>query len=126
MSYHPHVVPGTRGRNNTLYVAREGLTLNGASIGIPGAGTFSRFDDRLCLSKPGHNRSTWSLPSWFAPEPPRPSLGYHSDTDRWAADGARVELRSAARGQEFVLDTAWYPEAISWVADLLQISRAST
>jgi hypothetical protein len=121
MNYHPHMVAGTRGPNNTLYVARETLTLDGVSLDIPGAGTFSTFDDRLRLTKPGFNRSIWTLPSWFAPEPPRRPLGYHGDPDRWQVDGERVQLRSAARGQEFVLDTAWYPEAFSWVADLLQL-----
>lgn len=126
MNYHPHMVPGTRGRNNTLYVARERLRLDGVDVDLPGAGTFNRFDDRLRLTKPGHNRSTWTLPSWFALEPPRPPLGYHGDPQRWQADGKRVDLRSAARGQEFVLNTAWYPEAIPWAADLLQLSQPST
>jgi hypothetical protein len=126
MGYHPHLVAGSRGPNNTLYVAREKLTLKGVSLDMPGAGAFSRFDDRLRLTKPGCNRSIWTLPPWFAPEPPRPPLGYHGDPDRWQVDGDRVQLRSAARGQEFVLDTTCYPEALSWVADLLQASRSST
>lgn len=125
MDYHPHMVAGSRGPNNTLYVAREKLTLNGVSLDMPGAGAFSGFDDRLRLTKPGCKRSIWTLPPWFAPEPPRPPLGYHSDPDRWQVDGDRVQLRSAARGQEFVLDTDHYPEALSWVADLLQAGRSS-
>jgi len=125
MNYHPHMVSGTRGRNNTIYVARERLTLDGVSLDLPGAGTFSKFDEHLRLTKLGRNRSIWTLPAWFAPEPPRPPLGYHGDAERWRADGERVELRSAARGQEFVLDTASYPEAISWAADLLQLSQPS-
>ncbi|MBM3462502.1 MAG: hypothetical protein FJX76_10410 [Armatimonadetes bacterium] len=30
---------------------------------------------------------------------------------RWSSMEDRVELHSVARGQEFVLDTIWYPEA---------------
>ena len=126
MDYHPHMVAGSRGSNNTLYVARETLTLDGIPLGVSGAGVFSRFDDRLLLTKPGCNRSTWMLPAWFAPEPPRPPLGYHTDLARWQLEGDRVQLRSAARGQEFVLDANHYPEALSWLADLLRAPRPST
>jgi hypothetical protein len=108
MRYHPHLVVDAPWANNTLYVARETLTLDGVSLDIPGAGAFSRYDDRLRLTKPGSSRSMWRLPSWFAPGPPRPPLGYHDDPARWQVDGDSVELRSAARGQEFVLDTAGY------------------
>lgn len=120
MSYHPHLIAGTRGPNNTVYVARERLALEGAPVDLPGAGAFSHYDDRLRLTKPGASRSTWTLPSWFAPEHPRPPLGYHGDPARWTMNGEAVELRSAARGQEFVLDTASYPEAIPWLSELLQ------
>lgn len=119
MSYHPHLASRTRGPNNTLYVAREKLSLDGAPVNLPGAGTFSHYDDRLRLTKPGASRSTWTLPSWFAPEHSRPPLGYHGDPARWTMNGEAAELRSAARGQEFVLDTASYPEAIPWLGDLL-------
>jgi len=122
MRYHPHLTSSTRGRNNTLYVAREKLTLDGVALDLPGAGVFSHYDDRLRLTKPGASRSTWTLPGWFALDGLRPPLGYHSDPARWTVDGDRVELRSAARGQEFVLDTASYPEAIPWAGDLLQVA----
>lgn len=117
--YHPHLaVP--RGPGNTLYVARDKLTLNGIALDIPGAGVFNHFDDRLRLTKEGSNRSLWRLPSWIAPDALRPALGYHSDLSRWQRDGDGVDLRSAARGQEFVLDTRWYPEAYDWVHGLLE------
>ncbi len=124
MAYHPHVA-NTRGRGNTIYVAREKLVLDGIELGLAGAGHFTRYDDRLRLTKEGSNRSLWSLPGWLAPGGSRPPLGYHCDLSRWRPDGDRVDLQSAARGQEFVLDTTWYPEAIPWVAELLQGSRPS-
>lgn len=125
MTYHPHMVEGSRGANNTLYVARENLTLDGVALDLPGAGTFSHYDDRLRLTKPGASRSTWALPKWFAPDGSRPPLGYHADTARWTVNSDGVELRSAARGQEFVLDTASYPEAVPWVGDLLNAAGRS-
>lgn len=122
MRYHPHLVAGSRGSNNTLYVAREKLTLDGLDLDLPGAGAFSHYDDRLRLTKPGASRSTWALPRWFAPDGLRPPLGYHGDTARWTVNDDGVDLRSAARGQEFVLDTTSYPEAIPWAGDLLQVA----
>ncbi len=119
MAYHPHLA-GFRGPNNTLYVASETLALDGAWLDLPGAGVFSHYDDRLRLTKPGHKRSMWELPAWFAPRGSRPALGYHSDPGRWELDGERVTLHSAARGQEFVLDTRLYPEALEWLGGLLQ------
>lgn len=124
MKYHPHIA-SPRGRGNTVYIARDKLTLNGIDRDIPGAGLFDHYDDRLRLTKQESKRSLWSLPSWFAPDGGRPSLGYHSDPERWHLDGDRVYLQSAARGQEFVLDTTSYPEAVDWVASLLEAGQTT-
>lgn len=122
MKYHPHLA-GTRGQGNTIYVARDNLSLSGVDLDVPGAGVFSHFDSRLQLTKPGSSRSLWRLPSWIAPTAARPALGFHSDGSRWQRSGDHVDLRSAARGQEFVLGAEWYPEAIDWVRDLLEAGR---
>jgi Nucleotide modification associated domain 3 len=116
---HPHVAAAAHRINNTIYVARDALALDGRPTGRPGAGVFARYDDRLCLTTPGASRSRWTLPGWFAPRAGRPPLGYHRDPTRWRRAGDRVELRSVARGQEFVLDTAHYPEARPWVRGLM-------
>lgn len=121
MEYHPHVSFQGRGSKNTLYVASDTLTLDGVSLDTPGAGTFSTYRDALRLTRPGSsNRGRWKLPHWFTPQEGRPALGYHGDLQRWVPDGEDVLLRSVARGQEFVLDTAWYPEAGAWVRDLMR------
>ena len=124
MDYHPHVGSGSRGRNNTIYVARETLTLDGCSDSMPGAGVFSHYDERLRLTKPGSKRSIWTLPSWFAPSPPKPPLGFHAAPVRWLVVGENVELCSAARGQEFVLDASQYPQAGEWIGSLLEVARS--
>lgn len=126
MAYHPHLAPHRKLASDTLYVARERLRIGGVDLDIPGAGTFSAYDDRLRLTAPGDNRSIWALPAWFAPSPPRPPLGYHAAPDRWQVDGDQVHLRTVGRGQEFVLDTEWYPEALPWAVGLLQASIPST
>lgn len=123
MQYHPHLA-GPRGSGNSIYVARDKLALNGIDLELAGAGVFTHFDDRLQLTKPGSKRSLWQLPSWFAPDASRPALGYHTDPSRWRRHSDRVDLQSAARGQEFVLDTARYPEAIDWLRDLVKAGQA--
>jgi hypothetical protein len=117
---HPHFY-GDRGANNTLYIARQYMALDGIdSEKIAGAGVFSHFSTERCLTAASaQNPSTWDLPVWFYPEGQRPALTYHANPERWRINGARTELKSAARGQEFILDCDEYPEAIPWVAHLL-------
>lgn len=106
---HPHLAfdPDP---TNTLYVA--------ASEGSGGAGVFDRFDPARVLTASSAVRpSLWELPRWFLPRG-RPALSYHDHPGRWTEERGRVRLRSAARGQEFVLDLDHYPEAEGWLARL--------
>lgn len=121
-SYHPHITNNEHMTNNTLYVAKERLTLDRVDTGVAGAGVLPRYDARLQLTKPGAARSRWSLPAWFHPGPARPALGAHSDLARWVCAGDRVELQNVARGQEFVLDLDRYPEALSWIREILAVA----
>lgn len=118
-TYHPHVAHGSHITNNTLYVATDRLVLGDIAVGISGGGVLPTFADRLQLTKPGARRSTWSLPAWFHRDASRPPLGLHGDLGRWTRAGDRVDLESVARGLEFVLDTAKYPEAAPWLRALL-------
>lgn len=114
---HPHIQrPGHyTDPRNTLYVARPGAA---------GAGLFSHFHPSLQLTAAGATRSVWSLPAWFWPSATAPPLTYHGNPRRWSADGPdRVRLRSASKGQEFVLDADYYPEAADWLAGLLATRR---
>jgi Nucleotide modification associated domain 3 len=117
--YHPHVASSRHITNNTLYVARETMVIDRVDVGVPGAGVFTSYNARLQLTKPGANTSLWSLPAWFQPVSDRPPLGFHSNKTRWKPAGERVELQSVARGQEFVLDAAYYPEVAPWLRALL-------
>jgi hypothetical protein len=117
---HPHVLNVDRPRN-TIYVATDRLELEGVQIDRPSAGLFERYDDRLRLTAPDATKcSLWEVPSWLAPRPGRPTLGYHERADRWTRQGPRLLLQSVARGQEFVLDLDHYPEAGDWVRELVQ------
>jgi len=113
-AYHPHCYHSYSG-NNTLYVAAERLRLPGCAVAAPGAGIFTRMSPRLQLTAPGCSRSIWRLPRWFLPTGERPALTYHADAGRWQPKDGHVRLRTVGRGQEFVFDTADYPESLVWI-----------
>lgn len=114
--YHPHCVAEFSG-SNVIYVARRQLDF--VDRKIAGAGVFCNFHDNLCLTDEGKSRSHWRLPLWMHPQGRNSALSYHTDLMRWQNDNSHALLRSAARGQEFVLDLEDYPEGIDWVRDLV-------
>lgn len=116
---HPHCKEQPYSSLDSLYISTSHLQLPGTDIHKTGAGRFSSFASHLCLTAPYQSRSVWQLPKWFYPYQSASSLSYHSDLNRWKLDGDSVLLRSAGRGQEFVLDCRDYPDAIQWLAQLL-------
>ena len=118
--YHPHYQEGVKDYN-TLYIAGEKLEINGIQSVLNGADVFKKFHPKLCLTAEGSTRSVWRLPGWFSPSGTRRPLSYHSNMNRWAIDGEYAVLRTVARGQEFVLDVADYPEAISWIREIISL-----
>ncbi|MCY4487394.1 MAG: hypothetical protein OXF11_09810 [Deltaproteobacteria bacterium] len=117
--YHPHF-QGKRDVNNTLYIAADGLRLNGREVDAPGAGLFRQIDDRLILTDPDAGSLTrWRLPAAFYPDARKPPLSYHGTPERWQRGDGYCTLQSASRGQEFVLDTARYPGVTDWLSSLL-------
>lgn len=117
LSEHPHVKHADHMNDqNTVYVGAKCLTVAGQKLGVAGGGTFDRFRNSLQLTAPGAStRSTWQLPRWFHPEPPltpgnRRNLSYHrKDQGLWQLDhldSPWTNLRSVARGQEFVIDVS--------------------
>ena len=116
--YHPHVHGDSEG-NNTLYVARRRLDLDGSGHGAAGGGVFRSYNQRLCLTARGQTRTRWRLPGWFFPADGRRPLTYHRNRERWRRTEDHTLLRSVPRGQEFVLDTDDYPEAVAWARNLI-------
>ncbi|WP_321922590.1 Nmad3 family putative nucleotide modification protein [Paraburkholderia guartelaensis] len=116
---HPHVAKPDHYNSplNHLYIA--GTASRYAPNSVFAAGRFTRFNDLLRLSAEGYTRTVWRLPGWFMPGNERPPLSYHPGGDCWVRDDEGVLLRSAAKGQEFVLDAEYYPEAQSWLRTLL-------
>lgn len=112
---HPHC-HGVFSGSNTIYSATKKLSLKPR---LPGAGVFRDYHEPLCLTTGGRSRSIWQLPSWMHPQGRASALSYHTDPKRWSScSDDLVELRSAARGQEFVLDLDHYPEGTAWLKEL--------
>jgi len=123
---HPHVAtPDSFDLNNTIYISSKDLCLNGIDLNIPGGGSFPCISPSLRLTVHGGPRSLWALPDWFYPENDKPALSYHGDLSRWSIRGDKAILKSVARGQEFVFDTIYYPQAIPWVLSLFKEYRKS-
>ncbi|WP_455282205.1 Nmad3 family putative nucleotide modification protein [Cupriavidus necator] len=124
---HPHLAGADRfrSRNNTVYVASRFLCMAGQDTRYPGGGVFGRFTPSLQLTAAECTRSCWRLPAWFMPVDGRSPLSYHGKPSRWMADRADVLLRTVAKGQEFVLDCACYPEANAWLARLFDDAHRS-
>ena len=117
--YHPHF-HGQPDGGNTLYVASDALQLGGRSTGLLGAGVFGGLEDRLRLTAPDAASTTqWRLPRCFYPDSADTAMSFHGNLARWSRDGDDCTLRSASRGQEFVLDTIEYPGVVSWLREIL-------
>ena len=116
---HPHVANPAHydHQRNTLYIARERSLLRRNSMG---GGIFDRITESRVLTALGQNRSVWSLPDWFMASGKQAGLSYHGETSRWRRAGERCELRSVAKGQEFVLDLAGRPKAREWLVEVVQ------
>ena len=117
--YHPHF-NGQYAKNNAVYVARKNLDLEGKQPGIAGGGSFDRYHDRLRFTAPGQTRRFWRLPGWFFPDRGRPPLTYHGNMKKWTRDGEYCLLETVRRGQEFVLNCNFYPEAEEWARGIIE------
>lgn len=118
--YHPHFHCNF-GINNTVYIARKNLKLPAVSSGgLTGAGVFPHFSkQRVLTALSATTPSQWELPQWFYPRDGKCPLTYHSELARWQRTENGTRLNAVARGQEFILDTGDFPEAIEWLKMLL-------
>lgn len=116
---HPHL--SSTAVPNVVYVAADQVRLPGVNAGtLPGAGVFPSIHPDLVLTRPGQRlRSHWRLPAFFYPRDGRPPLSYHDQLVRWTPEENGVGLQTVGRGQEFVLDLAAYPEAVSWALNIV-------
>jgi hypothetical protein len=114
--YHPHFRYGF----GTAFVASDQLFLGGGMGKISGGGYFGRYHESLRLTAPNNSRRFWQLPRWCYPRDGCIPLTYHSDKTSFRRIGKHTILESAARGQEFVLDSRDYPEAVPWARRVIR------
>lgn len=120
---HPHMLGDNYGKTDTLYIARDELLLNGKKANLPGSGFFEHISQDLTLTAKGQTRSVWQLPNWAYPEGDKPPLSYNENKDKWSNSNEGTTVRIASRGQEFVLNADFYPEAIDWVENLIKNAK---
>jgi hypothetical protein len=117
---HPHLNGAAR-THNTLYTARRTLS---SDRGRPGAGMLRLHQDLILTADGAAGPSQWRLPAAFAGPEGRPCLSYHDDTARWSvAEDGELRLRSAARGQEFVIPAT--PALLAWARGLIAAGSPS-
>jgi hypothetical protein len=113
---HPHFSGGY----GTAYVATKDLTFGGRATGFSGAGVFRNSSPVLQLTSPNQpNRSVWRMPPWFRPRDGNFPMTYHCEVSRYTCKKEEVQVRTVARGQEFVIDVTEYPEAIRWAREII-------
>ena len=121
---HPHCKPLPYGVTDDIYTATDRLNLPGQRISRAGGGLLGPYQPKYRLTAPGRTRSIWHLPAWFHPVPPAPLTG-HSAPHRWTPSATGVLLRTICQGQEFVLDSEQYPQAVEWLAEMLSEGHQS-
>jgi hypothetical protein len=113
---HPHFF-GTFGK---AFVAARELKIGERKTGQPGAGVFG-WDPALRLTMPGQDkRSVWKMPEWFFPHDGTFPMTYHGTAARYTKHAEFIEVRTVAKGQEFVIHTDQYPKAVPWACRLVQ------
>lgn len=121
VSDHPHYKKAKYKPLDSIYVSTDYLELPHIAITKTGAGVFRRFDSALQLTLDGQTKSIWRLPSWFDPQGRKSRLTYHPGDKPWRKEQDYVQLKTKSPGQEFVLNCDDYPEAITWLANLIDI-----
>ncbi|MCU1303599.1 MAG: hypothetical protein JWQ87_3883 [Candidatus Sulfotelmatobacter sp.] len=115
--YHPHFTD-QRALNNTVYVADDRVFEE-----LPGAGVFENYHPDLCLTYLAQKKiraSHWILPKWCVPRHGQYPLTYHRRDACWQIRDDQVVLQTKSPGQEFVLNTDTYPEALEWAKNLIK------
>ena len=113
MRHHPHLNPDfvkikKNAKNNTLYIARERLFIDGKEYPRPGWGVFYYSESLVLTKKEETRRSYWQLPSFFK----ELKISYHSKKS-WQGN----IFKSAGRGQEFVIQED--SRVVEWAKNLI-------
>ena len=118
LEQHPHLC-GNDNVQNTIYLGSQTLPIKGCE-NKTGYGVFRNIRNEQVLTDTSQKkRSVWKLPICFYPSDNKPALSYHVKKERWGIiDNEWVTLNSVGRGQEFVLDTKYFPGIDEWLIEL--------
>lgn len=126
MRYHPHFQNDFKKNNNTIYIAKKYLDLGIPELARkPGYGVFNNISNERILTREGETRSKWHLPDWMLSEEingnGKVNITYHKNRVA-KRNGNKIEINSAAIGQEFVLKFNDYKnkekEYKKWLVDI--------
>jgi hypothetical protein len=131
---HPHTYGDWfKGKRNVIFVAKpelEFISKNGVRrLGVPGAGSFPRYHNRLRLSDPNERLvSRWRLPALLKPRPEQGKMISSIGNGDWTAgtDSRFVHLNpgKTTLWQEAVVQGN--PHAAQWAIGLIRSLGCST
>lgn len=125
LSIHPHTQPpyfeNNQNQNNLIFVSKAQSDFVENSVG---GGIFKYFTPKLILTKEGRTKKFWHLPKYFDPRNNiQYGLSYHKNNLRWSDDvdnPEKIILKTVDIGQEFVLDTQYFPKVKDWAINLIK------
>ena len=113
---HPHGYGDTsKFLNNTIYVGKKTLEINGKKVFNRGHGLFKKTHNDLILTEANKTRSRWKLPS-----------KYFSNTERLFLNRMKWDNEKESKifykgfGQEFILDIEKNPSVMKWAVNLIK------
>jgi len=113
---HPHGFEDvSRYSNNTMYIAKKFLTINGNEFPFPGHGLFKKSHKDLTLTKYKSTRSRWQLPQKYFQE----SNNVFLNRLKWK-DESNFLVDCIGQGQEYILDSENNPKIKDWALDLIK------
>ncbi len=119
---HPHIkyksLDAYKNKSNSIYVADPFFTYNDKRLQKNGSALFC-FNDDLILTQKGHqNRTEWELPGIFHPDN-GVRMSYNPNKKNWGLPNGKTTLRSASKGQEFVVKTDPNGQIEQWCYELI-------
>ena len=127
LGYHPHIkYPDFySSKRNVIYVASDRFNHNGKTIGKPGSSLFE-FSEKLILTQKGQDKRTkWELPMFFHPDN-KVEMSYNLEKN-WSKneENSKAILKSANRGQEFVIKKDPKGKIEEWCLSLIRDNKTT-
>jgi hypothetical protein len=123
----PQIQEAASSGDAALYLATQRLKILGLRRQVPGGGVFKYFSNSLLLTaREAKSPGVWFLPHWLYPASRgKPPLSCHGSMDRWSKVGKGIQLTTAEKNEEFVLNSEFYPESRDWLRDLFALAETS-